>query len=284
MYYIEKADKLSWLDKFLKIIKIEENRIILPIGDCKENEKIDEKQYIKLANKTHKLLEKVKSNKLVISKEIQKNSDYINALYSYGYDIVDGKWLFEAILNNILEYIVKEKKIQKEEMPIAVMVNNLTDYTLKNILSIAGEYKSLTIVTNHINKLQKVEEKIYEELGLRIIVSNNKKKSLSKTKIIINIDFPEELINKYNIFDEAIIINVCGNIKINRKRFNGIIINDYDVKFDNIDNISNYQKYFSKELYEAQFYKNIPFDSLKERIKKEHLEITGLYGLNGKIL
>ena len=281
MYYIEKADKLSWLDKFLKIIKIEENRIILPVEEC---EKIDKKQSIKLAIKTHKLLEKMKSNKLVISKDVQKDSEYINALYSYGYDIVDGKWLFEAILNNILEYIVKEKKIQKEEMPIAVMVNNLTDYTLKNILSIAGEYKSLTIVTNHINKLQKVEEKIYEELGLRIIVSNNKKKSLSKTKIIINIDFPEELINKYNIFDEAIIINVCGNIKINRKRFNGIIINDYDVKFDNIDNISNYQKYFSKELYEAQFYKNIPFENFKERLDKDNVKIKNLYGINGKIL
>lgn len=281
MYYIEKADKLSWLDKFLKIIKIEENRIILPVEEC---EKIDKKQSIKLAIKTHKLLEKMKSNKLVISKDVQKDSEYINALYSYGYDIVDGKWLFEAILNNILEYIVKEKKIQKEETPITIMVNNLTDYTLKNILSIAGEYKSLTIVTNHINKLQKVEEKIYEELGLRIIVSNNKKKSLSKTKIIINIDFPEELINKYNIFDEAIIINVCGNIKINRKRFNGIIINDYDVKFDNIDNISNYQKYFSKELYEAQFYKNIPFENFKERLDKDNVKIKNLYGINGKIL
>ena len=284
MYYIEKNEKISWLDKIFKIIKIQENRIVLPIIDFEDKEKIDKKQGIKLANKTHKLLEKLRNNKLIISKEIRKDSDYINALYSYGYDIVDGKWLFEAMIVDVLDYIIKNKSIKTGETQIAIMVNNLTDYTLKNILKIANEYKSLTIVTNHINKLQKVEEKIYEELGLRIIVSNNKKKSLSKANIIINIDFPEELINKYNIFDEAIIINICGNIKINKKRFNGIIVNDFDIGFDNIEENVNYYKYYSKELYEAQFYKSIPFENFKERLEKDNVKIKNLYGLNGKIL
>ena len=50
-----------------------------------------------------------------------------------------------------------------------------------------------------------------------------------KSQIILNIDFPKELINKYNIQDEAIIVNVKGTVKINKKRFNGLNINDYEI-------------------------------------------------------
>ena len=37
--------------------------------------------------------------------------------------------------------------------------------------------------------------------------------------IILNIDFPQELINKYNVQDEAIIVNIKRKTKINKKRF-----------------------------------------------------------------
>ena len=52
-----------------------------------------------------------------------------------------------------------------------------------------------------------------------------------KSKIILNIDFPNELINKYMIKDDAIIINVPGKAKINRKRFNRLIVNNYEIDF-----------------------------------------------------
>ena len=52
-----------------------------------------------------------------------------------------------------------------------------------------------------------------------------------KSQIILNIDFPQELINKYNIYDDAVIVNLKGNIKINKKRFNGLNINNYEINF-----------------------------------------------------
>ena len=52
-----------------------------------------------------------------------------------------------------------------------------------------------------------------------------------KSQIILNIDFPKELINKYNINDDAIIVNVKGKIKINKKRYNGLNINNYEIDF-----------------------------------------------------
>ena len=45
-----------------------------------------------------------------------------------------------------------------------------------------------------------------------------------------------------------------------------------------------YKKYYIKDLYEAQFYKNIPFRVFYNKIKKDGLEIDYLSGNNGKIL
>ena len=73
----------------------------------------------------------------------------------------------------------------------------------------------MNIVTNNIEKFKKLEDKIMEN-GIMITIGNNKKKSLMKSKIILNIDFPNELINKYMIKEDAIIINVPGKVKINR--------------------------------------------------------------------
>ena len=284
MYYIENKDKLGAIEKAFTIIKIQDNKLILPINQIEE---LKEKQSIKLAKKTYKLLKKTHSNKIVLSKELQKNEIYKNLLYSYGYDIVDGKWLFEAISCKALEYIVKKLNLKKEETQVSVLVNSLTDYTLENIKNISKEYKTLNIVTNHIEKFKKLEDKIYEENGLMITITNNKKKSLAKSKIILNIDFPKELLNKYNIFDEAIIVNINGGMKINKKRFNGLVINDYEIKVGPKsikDYIGDFSKYYIKHLYEAGFYKNIPFYDFQKKINDDKLEVVELYGINGKIL
>ncbi|MBR3254860.1 MAG: hypothetical protein IKF97_01330 [Clostridia bacterium] len=274
MYFIEKTDKPTAMLKLLKIIQIKEDKILLPI-----EKQINEKVQIKLAEKTHKLLQKTNSNKLVLSKEIKKFEIYVNKLHSYGYIIVDGKLLFEALETNILDFITSNKNIKKEETKLSVLVNDLSDYTLQNIKKLATEYKALNIVTNHLEKFKKLEDIIYSENGLMITVSNNKKKSLIQSNLILNIDFPQELINKYNINDDAIIVSVLDDIKINKKRFNGLIVNDYEVKTNKyID-----EKYYIKELYEAEIYNGIPYLDLMKKIKDDNVKIKALYGLNGKI-
>lgn len=276
MYYIEKTDKQTIIERLFKIIKIQEDKIILPVNDSE----FSEKQSIILANKTHKILQKTRSNKIVLEKNLHQNETYINLLYSYEYDIVDGKWLFEAILNKILDYIIELKNIKKQEIQISILVNNLTDYTLENIKILANEYKTLNIVTNHMEKFKNIEKKIFENQGLILTVTNNKKKSLSKSKIIINIDFPSELLNRYNIFDEAIIVSLMDNVKISKKRFNGILINDYEIS---TDVVPTNEKYFIKEIYESEFYKHIPFNEFQEKIKKDNVKVQAVYGINGKI-
>ena len=153
---------------------------------------------------------------------------------------------------------------------------------LENLKIIMQRYKMVSIVTNHIGKFKKMENEILEKYGIMITVGNNKKKSLAKSKIILNVDFPAELVNSYNIYEEAIIINLKNKVKINKKRFNGLSINDYEISFENID-ILDYEKFSlfdKKDLYEAMIYQKQPFSNIMNKIKKDKVEIERLYGSN----
>ena len=294
LYYIQEDDKPSWFYKKFNIIKMEGNKIILPMEikkideneKDKENSKIDEKNSNKkaqrLAKKTKRILDKTNSKKLVISKNVKQLTNYINYLYSYNYEIVDSRWLFEVLSVKVLNFIVEKKKLQKEEMKVGILVNDLTEYTLENIRIIVKQYKSVKIITNHIEKFNKIEEQILEEDGIIIEVNNNKKMSLAKTDVILNIDFPPELINKYNINDEAIIVNIKGNIKINKKRFKGININNYEIKFERNEDFEgvDFNKYKLAELYSVKLNKKTPYKNIVEIINKDKVEIKMLQGLN----
>ena len=279
MFYIEKTDKPSWLERKLNLIKVQENTIILPI-----DKNTNEKQIEKIATKTNKIIKKYStSKKIVLSKEMCKEQKYINYLNTYGLEIQDGKWLFEILLPEITEYIVNKKKIEKTN--ISIMINDLTDLEFENIKILARKYKSINIVTNHIEKFKKLEEQLQENEGIIITITNNKKRSLMKSQIILNIDFPKELINKYNMQDEAIIVNVRGNVKINKKRFNGLNINDYEIDFrdDKKNNKALNDKFYLKDLYEAELYKKQRISEIKEKIRVDKVIIKKLILKNGEL-
>ena len=280
MYYIQKTDKPSFLSKKLNLIKINNNKIILPIEN---DDKITLKKAQKLARKTNEIIKKTNSNKVVVSKQIKKRKDYLNQLYTYNLEIVDGKWLFETISFKVLEYILEKQNLNPNETIIAILINDLSDNMLENIKKIIHKYKKAKIVTNHIEKFKKIENQILEKEGIILNVSNNKRKSLSKAQVIINVDFTQELVNEYNVFDEAIIINLKTNVKINKKRFNGIIINDYEIMFEKIENIefNNMEGLFSnKDLYEANIHKNQSFSNIESKLEKDNVRLEKLYSIN----
>ena len=120
MYYIQETDKPNSILKLFNIVKLKENKIILPI---EAEEKMDLKKSKVLANKTKKILSKTNCNKVILSKEIKKQQDYQNYLYTYNFDIIDGRWLFEVLMLKSLKYIIEKKKMKKEEVSISILVN-----------------------------------------------------------------------------------------------------------------------------------------------------------------
>ena len=276
MYYICETDKPSKIAEFFSIGKLDNNHIILPI--TKTN--IDEKTSYKLAIKTKTILSKTNSKKIVLSKKIKEQTSYVNYLYSYNYEIVDGKWLFQVLIFDVLEYVIKKLKIKKEDIKLGILVNDISDLALYAIVELVKKYKNVKIVTNHINSFKNIEEKISEKYGILISVGNNKRKVLSKTNIILNLDFPTELINRYKINSESTIINFKGNVKIKDKRFNGLNINDYEIDWEEQ---VNSDKFYTKDLYEAIQYKNQPIEETLRKLKRDNIKIKELIAQNTTI-
>lgn len=276
MYYICETDKPSKIAEFFSIVKLDNNHIILPI--TKTN--IDEKTSYKLAIKTKTILAKTNSKKIVLSKKIKEQTSYVNYLYSYNYEIVDGKWLFQVLIFDVLEYVIKKLKIKKEDIKLGILVNDISDLALYAIVELVKKYKNVKIVTNHINSFKNIEEKISEKYGILISVGNNKRKVLSKTNIILNLDFPTELINRYKINSESTIINFKGNVKIKDKRFNGLNINDYEIDWEEQ---VNSDKFYTKDLYEAIQYKNQPIEETLRKLKRDNIKIKELIAQNTTI-
>ncbi len=278
MVYIEKNDKPNFIEKILNLIRVKENTIILPI-----NEKMTEKKIEKLAMKTYKKITKISnSKKIVLSKEMKEEEKYINYLNAYGMEISEGRWLFEILLTDIVKYITEKQKIEKAN--ISILINDLTDIEFNNIKILAQKYNMINIVTNHIEKFRKLENQLKEE-GIIITITNNKKKSLMKSNIIVNVDFPKELLNKYSLNENACIINLKKIVKITQKRFNGLTVNDYEIVFRNdvCDEKFFNGKYEIKDLYEAGMYKKSPFIELREKIKKDGVKINKLFLNNGEL-
>ena len=281
MYYICEDDKPKyWLEKF-NIVKLQGNRIILPIKEKYKSKEKKIKTEQELYKKTKKIIDKANSKKVILSKKVQNLKTYVNNIQSLELDIVNGKWLFFMVIPEVLEYIIQKEKIKKQDTDIHILINDVNDNTIKLIKIVSKTYKNVYIVTKHIEKFKRIEEQILEENGTIIMIMNNKKKSLAKAKIIVNIDFPQELINQYIIYEQAIIVDCYGNITINKKRFNGLIIQNYDIdiKDKNKYYLEN-EKYFTKELYEAEFYKKQPYENVREKIQKDGINISKLCGVN----
>lgn len=280
MYCIQKYDKPNLLSRWFKIVKLEGNKIYIPIVNYEKKDK-QLKLEEKLAKKTKKILKKLNSKKVVLSKEIKNHTKYMNLLQTYQLDIIDGRWLFRMLVPEIIEYVENKKELEPEETTIHILANDFTEVVIENIKKLAQNHKHIAIITKNISKMKKIEEQILEETGSMITVMNNKKKSLAKAQLIINFDFPTELLKQYAIFEDSTIIDVTGNIKILKKRFNGVIITNYEIDFKNKSEYKIDDKsFFARDLYEAEFYKNQPYKYVREKIKRDGIYICNLYTKN----
>ena len=131
----------------------------------------------------------------------------------------------------------------------------------------------------YIGIVLKIEDYLYNELGVILNITNNKSKSLSNANIIINIDFPEEIINKYEINSNAIIVNIFNEIKIRAKKFNGININYYKTCIPKEYQIDGFQ---NNLVYESSIYK-YSYENARKDIIANKIRIKKLVGINGDI-
>jgi len=235
--------------------------------------------YEEIVNKG-KFIKKLKNIQgIVLDKELSKNEEICAKIQQNNIYIYDGKWLFKYFIIETLEYICKNINIDMSNIGIAILTKETTDETIQTILKVVNRVKNISIVTSQINKFCKIEEMLYKEMGIPIKISNNKKKSLRKEKIIINMDMDEKELKLYNILQDAIIINIKNNIYNINKSFRGININNFEI----VNTKYHIEGFDEKNVYESYIYRKDTYDNIKQQLNEERIKIRYLIGKRGII-
>ena len=245
---------------------------------------------------------------IALSKNLIEHEVLNNALNEYGIKVLDDRWLFKFLLFDILEYIANNEcsgatistpylrsgalcapyfeEISQtnarssiarpiEDYKVAILMDKADEIIMQQLVSIAKSVKTLKIVTKSKNSYSYIENELFQKDGIAIQITNNKEKSLSNVDIILNFDFNEERISKYKINHNAIIIDLGKKITLNKDNFNGKIINNYEITF----NEENYNLNINKDnferniLYESYIYRKDTFDNIRKQLKQDNLKI-----------
>lgn len=227
----------------------------------------------------------IKTTKNVVLSNYLNNIQELNKQFNdNGIHIYKGNLLSYYLIYNCIDYISKIRNEDTFLQEVYILVNNLNEITKNTIIYLSKKIKRVNVVTSKINSFSKISDCL-EELGIAITVTNNKRKSLSKAKFIINIDFSEEMLNSYNINIKAIIIEINKNISIKSKLFNGINVLDYQMDYESKTNYfySNEYKKFDKKLLYEQSLDGKSFDNIMKQILEDKAKIVNLIGKNGVI-
>ena len=267
------------IKKFFNIIdikKVDDKTICyLPFLPDKKIKKIN-----RVSKKLNKILYNNDVQNIVLSEELYKQEELKNILYSNNINILNGRKLFNYLAYETLEYILEKQGKEIKETEVSILVNDNNDINLKNISLIANEAKRINIITNNVNRFKVIEKNLLNEAGIMIRITNNCKQALANSRIILNMDFPEELLNKYNIFRKAIIINLNNEIKLLPKKFQGINIKGIKCHIPEQYKMDMFE---NEIVYESLIMNLKDFESIRKQVKQDNVSVESLIGNNGKI-
>ena len=240
-------------------------------------------------SKLKELFKKVSlENIYLISNELKEKQAY-KIMDEQKQEYITEEKIKKILLVHILEHITNLQKKELSDLDLTILVNNKTNLNMYLMEELARQIKTLKIVSLNIYKFKKLEEELYEEEGIAIQFSNSYKKSLEKSKIIINLDFTELEINEYEIFDKAIIVNcISDNIKIKSRLFNGIVVNSCDIEFNKqiineFKELKIYENYTRLMIYASLIQNQENILRIYEKLIADNIEIIDLMGNSGII-
>ncbi len=233
----------------------------------------------------------------IISKQIRRKIDRIGVnelVFEENLDLVknkfnmycksNGKIIMKKSLIKIFEYIFRLNNVNINLENVYILVNEYNKQNTYIINELIEKFKTVNIITENIKRYKRMENYWYSK-GVLITVSNNRRKSLRNAKYIINIDFDKNKILMYNINSNSIIINLIDEFISIKSNFNGVLINNIELKIDS-----------NKECFINEFYGNINKKIFLETIIKKNdkrleyineinqeynVKISGLIGVRG---
>lgn len=239
-----------------------------------------------IINKLKFELDKENIEAIVLSKQLKQILCDKLKEENIGVPILNGKFLMKNLVINIIEKILKIRNENINLTNIYVLVDKYNKENLDILYDLASKVKYINIITNNIKYFKKMEDRLLKNDGVAISVANNRKKSLKRAEIIINFDFNDELIRKYNINREAIIVNCYSQNLDLEPFFSGVIINNIEIEdskiFEYFEIYDIFEGFVISELYESLIFTE-KYDRIVMENSKANLLIKTFLGNRGYI-
>lgn len=232
-----------------------------------------------ISKQIRRKIDRIGVNELVF----EENLDFVKDKFNM-YCKSNGKIIMKKSLIKIFEYIFRLNNVNINLENVYILVNEYNKQNTYIINELIEKFKTVNIITENIERYKRMENYWYSK-GVLITVSNNRRKSLRNAKYIINIDFDKNKILMYNINSNSIIINLVDEFISIKSNFNGVLINNIELKIDS-----------NKECFINEFYGNINKKIFLETIIKKNdkrleyineinqeynVKISGLIGVRG---
>ena len=222
-----------------------------------------------------------------ISEELKLKENFVNFLNERNINILDGRWLFKYLVENVLEFLCVKTDLIPEIQEISILTNELNNLIYETIIKLSKRVKNINIITKNINLFKKLEEDVYEESGMILRITNDFKKATLKSNIILNFNFVQELLDKINFGKNSNLVNFERSLRINQKSFNGKVINFYHINLPEkyLYNQERFTRFDTSILYESYIYKKTSPINIWKEISKDKIKIDALEGFkrNNKI-
>lgn len=196
--------------------------------------------------------------------ELQENIKSVSEIISHS---EKSKKIYIDFYKMIMKSVIERRKQNSEEQSLSILIDSKDYNNTQLINELISQYKMINIVTNNRKQFEGLEEEAEKNFE-SISVLNNKRKSLSNAKYILNVDFSGEEILEYCIDRTAIIFNIA-NTKIDKlMNFDGTIINN--VKLIDNSEFSLQDRY----LVNNEKWKEM----VREKIEKNEYDLIGNRG------
>lgn len=245
---------------------------------CVENDVLNEKAIKNFINK----IKSINTKNIVLADIFSNNKKFINILESLGYFILDGSWLYKFLAIDIVKKISYTQNLELQKMEITVVSNNDSDINIEIIKGLAQKCKVLNILTERIDKFETVERFLFEEYGVIINVSSNKKKTCLYSDVVLNFDFSVERINKCKFRKNTILVQFTNEKFENR---NGVTIVSVKLNLPlrYIDIFQKFNHFYEEILYESLIFHKLSYENCRKILEKDDVTIRYFIGNNGKI-
>lgn len=217
---------------------------------------------------------------IALSNYLESIEECKKVIWGMNLNLLEGGELSNYLIPEMIDYICKMTKEEKEKQEITLLIRNQTSDITKLVIDLAKGVKRIQIVTTKIGQFKKLENDLEDMFGVYCQITNNKPKSLSKSRIIINLDYSEEELNEFTINPNAIVIDINKKTQIHAKAFCGIHIHNYEIKQESIGEIS--KVFEAKKVYEGRTIGKT-YEQIRKIIEEENVRIVNLIGKKGII-